>query len=349
VTTVTSDNKIGLTLEQSKGQKIPIRYVGEFLSQMQLTIFHIGDFLAGGDFRTRGHSVDFVKNRCELVFEKVSEGSFQASLALSDVQTTLGGQLSLGQETLQEFYYLVEQIDNEDEIESKISKTISEPLHRTRIVDDFIRLWPSEQDSYRVQIKYGPKERSLKPSKKLLLEGLLSHYTEQQVTEIRGVLGTFSVIPTKIIKIVGPDGNITCTFTDEKKETAKKFIERPLIAKGEAIFDAAGRVKELINVFHIEPFTNITIRRIFSDHEELQLKQPITVAIDYRDDYWVMEYEDLGIIATAPDYNECLTEFHKEFFFLWKEYGLATNSDLTKGAKKLKERILSTIQEPPHL
>jgi hypothetical protein len=284
-----------------------------------------------------------------LVFEEIRQGSFQASIVLSDIQKTLPGQSSLGEESLQKFFGLIENIDSEKEVEAKISSDIPEPLHRARIIEDFTKLWPSEYDNYDVNIKYKTKEHYLKPSKKLLLEGLLSHYTEQQTTEIKGVLATYSVIPNKIIKIVGPDGNVQCSFTEEEKEITKKFIEKPVRARGEAIFDAGGRVKELINISHLEPFTDISIKRIFSDHEDLPLKEPITVTIDYNDNHWIMEYEDLGILATSQDYNECLNEFHKEFFFLWKEYALATDSELTPGAQNLKKRIKNVIEEPSHL
>lgn len=346
---MSNHRKLDVNLKQAKGDNVPIRYISDFLSQLQSVMFHIGDFLAGEEFRTRGHSVEFVKDRCELAIKEVSVGSFQATLVLLDTQATLEDNLSLGEESLEKFVSLAQKIEEENEVENEVAQIIDHPLHRARIIEDLVRLWPAEQDNYRVNIVFDTAKFSLTPTKKLLLEGLLTVNKERQSTEIRGVLGTLTVTPSKIIKIVGPDGNITCLFTEEKEDAAKKYLGRPVKAKGDAVFDAGGRVQRLENVFHLEPFTSITVPRIFSDKAELRLFEPITVSIDYEDDNWIMEYEDLGIISTAPEYDECLKEFHKDFFFVWKEYGLADDGTLSEGAKKVKEDILSVVKEHPYL
>jgi hypothetical protein len=135
----------------------------------------------------------------------------------------------------------------------------------------------------------------------------------------------------------------------ENVHTATKYFDKPIIAHGEARFDAAGNVAELLNVKKIQPFKEIQVNRILSARGELKLHKPLTAQIDWRYKQWVMAYPDLNIIATAKDYDECLKDFQEQFFFVWKFYGLGDESTFTPGAKELKKKVLSLVKERPHL
>ncbi len=333
------------------GRNLPVRYAADFLEQLQLTLNHIGDYLAGGEFRTRGRSTDAVRARCELVFEKVAVGSLKCQLALSDEQMPLEGVPSLGVESIEKFYQIIKEVEEEEEkVEGVLSEIIEHPAHRARIIEDLARLWPGEREGYRATVSaLGGNPITLKPAKKLVLEGLLSKVQEREVKSVIGVLGTVSVMPSKFMKIVGPDGKVTCSFSNETEELAKKLLGRPVIAKGIVQFDAAGNMKELIDVSRIEAFTSITIQRIFTEKAELRLKEPLVVSVDYQDNYWVMENEDLNIIASAEDYDDCLKEFHSNVYFIYTEYGLSKDSTLSPGARELKRKIRSLVKEQPNV
>jgi hypothetical protein len=132
----------------------------------------------------------------------------------------------------------------------------------------------------------------------------------------------------------------------EHEAAARRYLGKPVMVYGEADFDAAGNPREMVNVTKIEPFSEIQVQRIFSTDTELKLSSPLTVAVDFRDDHWVMEHEDLGIIATDSDYEKCFRDFNDEFLFVWNEYGNADEAALTSGALELKKKIISVVRGP---
>jgi hypothetical protein len=112
---------------------------------------------------------------------------------------------------------------------------------------------------------------------------------------------------------------------------------------GQAEFDSAGNVREITAVDRFEPFRELTLQRLFKGDTELVLRQPVSVAIDYNDDLWIAENDDLGIVAANEDYDVCLQDFQDEFFFAWEEYGRAEDSQLTVGARNLKRSLTELV------
>lgn len=95
----------------------------------------------------------------------------------------------------------------------------------------------------------------------------------------------------------------------------------------------------------------LLLQRVVRGDDELILKEPISIDIDYKNDNWVLENHDLGIIVIDKDYDVCLRSFQEEFFFIWEEYGKTDDSQLTVGAHELKQRLHSLVHDglcPPH-
>jgi hypothetical protein len=323
---------------------ITIRNAATFLNHLQILINHIGDYLTGSDYRTTGHSPDFVRQRCSLIIKNVGVGSLEAELELADKQETLSDVPSLGEASIETFYKILQKISEGHQLEDNLNKMLVHKLHRRRIIEDIFKIWPDEHDGYAVELFSDASPVDLKPDRKLTLEGLLSHLGTQQETSVKGVLGTLGVMPQKIMQIVGPDGKIKCHFRKEQEEAAKRLIGKPVIVYGEATFDAEGNVREMVNVGQLKQFAYIELQRIFSEKEELQLQEPIIVSVDYRDDRWVMENEELGITATALDYDKSIRNFNDEFLFLWKEYGKEQDINLSIDARRLKDKIQQYIK-----
>ena len=323
--------------------------VANFLTQLQTLVYHVGDYVAGGEFRVRGHPQQAIIDRCELIFEELGKGSVVVTVGLHDKQTTLLGP-SLGEEAVTKGYEIMQRIANADKVDAKmIGDVISDPLHRARILNDLERMWPEEGKGYKVTI--GPHKAEkvpLSPLKKFYIEELLKREGGQKDQVIvRGVLHTITSRARDKMTITGPDGTISLPMVDIP--TAKKYFDRPIVAYGEGMFDAAGNVAELLNVSKIQPFTSTKINRVFADKNELPLSEPLEVQIDWSHKQWMMRRDDLNIVAMGKDYDECLKDFYNQFFFVWREYGLAQDASLGASAKGLRKTILALVKEPSHL
>lgn len=331
------------TLEHNR---VPIEDASEFLIRLQSLINHIGDYLTGSDYRSRGRSPDSVRSRCALVFKSVHIGSLRAELDLEDRQTTLENVPTLGEESLRKFHDLLSAVEKGTNLERSMEKMIERPLHRNRIIEDMFKIWPEERGLYKAKVRIHERTLiDLRPERKLALQGLLDRVDRKQTT-VKGVLGTLKVLPKmKLMRIIGPDGQITCQFPKELESTAIKLLGKPVIVYGGATFDAEGNVEELTDVRRINRFTEITLERVLSKDREFVLSEPLIVSIDYKDDAWLMRNDDLGIVAMAPDYDDCLKDFGDEFALIWREYGNASDDELTKDARELKQKILIYVKK----
>ena len=213
--------------------------------------------MTGTDYRPTGHSPDFVRKRCSLIIKNVAVGSLEAELELADKEETLSGVPSLGEASIETLYKILQKISEGHQLEDNLNKMLVHKLHRTRIIEDIFKIWPDEHDGYAGGLFADVSALDLQPDRKLTLEGLLMHLGIREETSVKGVLGTLGVMPQKIMQIVGPDGKIKCHFRKEQEESAKRLIGKPVICYGEAIFDAEGNVREMVNVGQLKQFTYI--------------------------------------------------------------------------------------------
>lgn len=340
---MTADRSINLALESTGYNRgVSIKNAANFLYELQLLINHLGDYLTGSDYR-KGPSPESVSKRCELFIKEIKTGSVKATLQLQDQQVALEGS-TLGESSIDKFHEIMDIIANGREIENNLKKSIDHNLHRTKIIEDLHKLWPNENDKYTVKIFYLDKEIKLESDTKLLVEGLL-HKNETQKTSVNGILGELKVMQNKRLRIIGgPDGNIACTFSKEKMDLVKKLIGKPVMVFGDADFDAYGNIKEMTDIEKLERFSEFKLHRILSKEEELTLTQPIVVDVDYSDDQWILKNDELNIIGFGETYDESLKEFNEEFVFVWKEYGLAKDNELTYDAQLLKKNLMHHLE-----
>ena len=336
--------KFRLRIEFRDGKTpAPVMEVARILSRVQSLVYHIGDSLIGSDFRQRGSPPAPVIKRCRLVFDEVKIGSFDAGLKVEDAQTLIDGP-SLGESSILLFRDISEKIEEEGDPERFVRESIPDPRHRSRIIGDFAEIWPSSDDEYEVNLRF-PSKPIVKMSRerRLVLDGLRCRPSMQEKTSVVGVLATLTVAPKarKEMFIIGPDGRIRCSMSREFAGRAKKLIWKPVRAYGEAEFDSAGDIVQLVEVSRIEPFSQLNLKRVFYDDQELRLKQPVEVEVDYQDEMWVMKNEDLGIYSVSESYDDCLSEFQSDFLFVWREYGNASDRKLSKSARALKSLVRS--------
>lgn len=95
---------------------------------------------------------------------------------------------------------------------------------------------------------------------------------------------------------------------------------------------------------NINSYTSLKLDHISLDDKKLRLVTPIEATIDFCDNMWRMENKELGIVSMALAYDDCLQDFNEEIAFIYEEYGLANDSELTKDAIELKHRILRYLK-----
>jgi hypothetical protein len=342
------ERNIEIVLEtRDRRNLIPIEDAAEFFTHLQTLVNHIGDFLTGSDFRSRGRSPDYVRSRCALVFKSVAIGSFRAELALEAVeeQMTLIEAPTLGEASIKVTSELIQVVARGENLQTTLEQRVDEPAHRNRIIEDMFKIWPEERGAYRAKIQRVGHESmiDLIPERKMALKGLLATVGTKETT-VRGILSMVQVPPKpELLRITGPDGEITSSFTSTMIQDATRLLGRPVFVTGNATFDSDGDVKGFDDIKEIKEFNFLTLQRVLTQSQDFALSQPLIVSVSFHDYSWEMKNEELGIVVADEDYDKTQEKFQEVFGFLMSEYAVAKDEELTQDAKILKSRLLSYV------
>lgn len=342
-----SDNRLTFKFNNSDSQtnnSIPINDIAEFMSNLQTALYHLGDYLIGSEYRKSGPSSKVVRDKCKLVFENVTIGSFQAQLKLNEDTRLVRGTTKLGEESINTLHDVISIVISGISIPQNLSNRITNRSYLNKIIQDITRFWPNEDSNYQIDFLTSKGSITLKPTHKLIVKGLLTDLPDNDFLTVIGVLSSIQVPPLQNnLIIIGPNGKISCYFPEEKEEIAKKFLGKPVKIYGEARFDINGNIKDIINIDSIKPYTELELKRIVSNDDELELSQSLVVSIFYEDGAWIFKNNELDIVIVNPDYDIGLSEFNDEVLFVWKAYGKVEDQDLTNDAIELKNKFLEYI------
>ena len=90
----------------------------------------------------------------------------------------------------------------------------------------------------------------------------------------------------------------------------------------------------------IKEFKQITYKG-----KTLKFKEPIIAKVDYVEGAWVIENEELKLLAIFPSEVECENIFLNEIRSIWRDYALAKDEDLTDDAIEFKKKLLNMIEQ----
>ncbi len=82
---------------------------------------------------------------------------------------------------------------------------------------------------------------------------------------------------------------------------------------------------------------------ISSSGVTLKLAQPFIVELhfDVKEQEIILEHPELHIIATGLTMEDAINSFEEDFVWLWKEYAMADDSELSTDAVQLKNTLLA--------
>lgn len=106
-------------------------------------------------------------------------------------------------------------------------------------------------------------------------------------------------------------------------------VAGPLIAKGTVMRDEDGRIVELRAVENCYSFPGVLFLRGISDEGDVGLVYPLEAVPSYyaRTGKWFLKCQDLGLEASADDWDDCVIEFHRRFVRLWRSHADGTAED----------------------
>ena len=113
--------------------------------------------------------------------------------------------------------------------------------------------------------------------------------------------------------------------------------------------DNRGQPEKIVDVLEIEEIdiSPIDIFKIHAKGNVLTLNKPLSVSVDFdrESQEFVVEYPEMGIVIGAETREDLITEFCKDFYWVWQEYGQGNVTSMSHGAIKLRQLIKNMVKE----
>lgn len=337
---------IKIEIKVKDDKKVPVSRAIEIFRKIQEVVYNVGDHIRGNPPRMGGDFPEIVKKECELLFKELKSGSLIAELQIGDEQTSLPNMQTYGEMALNNTNEIIEAINIEAKPEDALNKIVNNPLRLYRILEDLEPIWPEPSSDYIVSFGYDHKPRNFIPERKQIIKELLHPPTKTREEVITGRIYDIRVDQQKRILIDTIDGSKNVTYPAELESYVFDHVGKLVEIHGEAILEGKKIIGyKLQDKNDLSKKKSLDISIIKMRDRIIHLKEPIPVEIEFEEKQYILSYEKLNLLAVAPKIKDGLDEINSELATIWNEYALVDNSELSEDAIKLKNYLLSLVQE----
>lgn len=338
----TIEIKIATKKERGKG-RVSFQLLSNVFSSMQNIFNELGDYFAGEKFRESGPSKSSITEflELELVDAHHSELTLVAELPL--YQMTLTTDKPLSTVVLDNFDRIIDKIENNDDIGKEVGNIIQDEKHKVKILKSVSEFWPEKEYDFSIKVGDYPY-RALNYKRKAVLSKYLEGEKKEGDEELIGPLVSLTIVEP-LTFYIGKKPRIRCVFSSEIEELSKKYIGKIVKIIGRPSILHKGGEKVFENVYHIKPIDEWEFKEFYCEDYGLKLIEPLIAKVDFIDKMVVMENEEYNILCISNSWEECIEQFNEFFVFLWKEFALVPDHELTKDALKLKYKLREFVVE----
>ena len=89
----------------------------------------------------------------------------------------------------------------------------------------------------------------------------------------------------------------------------------------------------------------LIVKEFILDNKLYIFKKPLKINIKCKNKHYYIDYEVLGISIVEESERSALKSFYRDIAFLWRSYACNDNEVLSKGAIKLKGKLLDIFDK----
>ncbi|MBB4823667.1 hypothetical protein HNO89_000887 [Sporosarcina luteola] len=336
-----ADNlKVKLEGESLVNGRIPVDVLAKVLKSVQSAIYAIGEYeqSGGSSIRQRGPVPKKIRDLYTLELINTAKGSFTAELDLPAVVQDM-----TQTKTFSLFYRAMTAVSSSNH--EQMVAILPDRTLRDRFAKSVLEMLPLN-DEYTITFAQGsnnystPLSASAKPDIKRLLSKPL-----EEVREVVGKIVELKILGDSYIGVYQNSKIIKCSSPDIENE-AFQSIGKEAILRGEALLNQDGTIKELVtvqDVFIADP-GKLPIESFIRNGYQYKMCEGFFVELDYINEYWGIEHEDLGIFISESRLNDAVEALYVEIEFLVNEYMKATDEELTIDAIELKNMLGNYVE-----
>lgn len=326
-------------------QSVSFRMLANVLNGIQHTFYCIGLEVAGREAKSRGRMPEEIRQACELRRMAERPGSYEvvAQLTASNQDDLFN---YLGKDTLIKYMTLIDYLDNPS---GNIRDIFPDGVHRRRILRSVEAYCPREGDEWILVFEDSSRQSrgTLNGDTRKKIRNLLKPPDEEMLT-VTGELMRLHLDEHKISILYPPTQRILDCFYDVEIEDFIIGNLKGLIqVTGRVQLDAAGHPDKIVDVISIDELDLRTVRlsKLSAGNTVLKLAQPLIIEPQYEEQEVILEYPAFHIIASGASREEAIAVLEKDFIWLWKEYAMDDDSELSLDAQQLKQELLSLVKE----
>ncbi len=326
--------KVIFSIQSESGVGVEIESLFKILNAFQRAFWKIGEYSLTGEIkREKGKLPEQLARGYTLRIISINKGSLSVALELPSQSLFHTPEDDLGK--------LLEIIKSISEDRGKIRELLPDEKLRRKVLMDLKEMCPSRV-------------------KKIKLNGMeIPHSFTENVKEILSITTTQKeeefIGPVVEVKLVDPMyfgilHNNKIIKMSLKEEYVEMIIEnlskvvkvRTLVKKEEET--GKEEVMEVLDIESIEE-NRFEIEELEYGGKVFLLAEPLCIEIDYKDELWILQNKELGIVAWGERFDIAWESFREDFWYLWEEIGKENEAVLDFEAVKLKRQLNEMIIE----
>lgn len=330
---------------------ITFSQLASFLQATQKTIYETAEFIASEEKLELDQNQirDEIKEYCQLT-RVLEEKCCYALVGEMSPAHSIGPITDIGKAALQKLREILASLISDDPY-TEIEEILPSPIWRNRILQKLKPIVPAEKDKWQVSIAINNRENIfvLNPGIKKVISRIIPTKAQEMVT-LQGELKRLSLDERKMgILLEGEKKIVPVSYPEEFEDTLKNSLGKIVRIVGDVEYGHDGLVKKmksLSNVSEPEKFY-IEMKEISFDGRVLQSRDKLRFEPFYDSDIHMMAIRDpeFRMFVSGNTKEELQKEIEEVIAFLWEEYALEEDKNLTPGAIDLKNKLLDTFKE----
>lgn len=332
------------------GQQLPVDCMINLLSNIKELVYLIVSQSQGIAYNERFKPSKEIKDNYLVKCEVPQVGSYAMPIEIDYVGQELPLDPVKPGEKIQQVMKWV--VDDEEE---KIIHLLPNPKMRVRALSCVRNALPQATDGIFVEVAANDNvpqainsrivQRKITP-----IIDKTQDVVEEYMTVVTGRLASIDFDEKKIVINHPVTRKALECFYNEEIESMLFDNRRQLVQiTGSVVFDDNEQPKKITDVVNIQEvdLSPIEVDTIICDDRRLHMKNHLTLqpVLDDSEQLYTVEYPELGISAFAYTRQELTEEIEDDICYLWEEYALANDAELSEDALLLKHHLLSAIEE----
>lgn len=347
---MTTDALLRVTGPATEGNSVPAEVLVRAIQGVQQSVWLLAAATESGVFRQRFKPDQSFRQRFTLRVSAAQPGSYAMPMSLVDERPQTEIDTFVGDDVLVRFAEVWRAIADDDL--PRVRSIMKDEGYFVRLMQELRRLLPRRGERWGISFGAGAHaDVELAVRHRPVVERWLENPGEQRETSIIGELRRIDFAVKRVWVLYPPtQREIECSYRDEVEDSIVDARRGLFQVTGQFVLDVEGHSKQLTDVRSIEPvdLSPVELAEIEADGTRLLLDPPLLITPHLDPDeeqHFVASIDELGLTLGGRTRDALFEDLAEQLSFVWREYALAAEDELTEDAQELRRKLLARVRE----